>query len=89
MIISLLVNGQPKKIMIISLLITCPPKKVLIISLVVTVKLTVTLNKITINSLVVNFLYKKVSIICYSLLFHIKSNDNFVNRYFSHTKFVS
>jgi hypothetical protein len=47
------------------------------------------LKKVMINSLVVNFLYEKVSIICYSLLFHVKSNDNIVNRYFSHTKFVS
>jgi hypothetical protein len=42
-----------------------------------------------INSLVVIFLYKKVFIIRYSLLFHVKSNDNFINRYFSHTKYVS
>jgi hypothetical protein len=53
MIISLLVTGQPKKIMIISLLVTCPHKKVLIIR--------------------------------YLLLFLVKSNNNFVNRYFSHT----
>jgi hypothetical protein len=42
-----------------------------------------------IKSLVVIFPYKKVSIIRYSLLFYVKSNDNFVNRYFSHTKYVS
>ncbi len=46
-------------------------------------------NDYTIKSLVVIFPYKKLSIIRYSLLFHIKSNDNFVNRYFSHTKYVS
>jgi hypothetical protein len=28
-------------------------------------------------------------IIRYSLLFHVKRNDNFVNRYFYHTKYVS
>jgi hypothetical protein len=42
-----------------------------------------------IKSLVVIFPYKKVLIIRYSLLFHVKSNDNFVNCYFSHTKYVS
>jgi hypothetical protein len=42
-----------------------------------------------IKSLVVIFPYKKVAIICYSLLFHVKSNDNFVSHYFSHTKYVS
>ncbi len=92
---------NPKKITIILLLISCPPppkkkyrltvpvtvplKKVSIISLVVTVPS----KKVTIKSLVVIFPYKKVSIIHYSLLFHIKSNDNFVNQYFSHTKYVS
>jgi hypothetical protein len=42
-----------------------------------------------IKSLVIIFPYKKVLIIRYSLLFHVKSNDNFVNRYFCHTKYVS
>jgi hypothetical protein len=42
-----------------------------------------------IKSLVVIFPYKKVSIIRYSLLFHVRGNDNFVNCYFSHTKYVS
>jgi hypothetical protein len=42
-----------------------------------------------IKSLVLIFPYKKASIIRYSLLFHVKSNDNFINRYFSHTKYVS
>jgi hypothetical protein len=42
-----------------------------------------------INLLVAILFYKKVSIIHYSLLFHVKSNDNFVNRYFFHTKYVS
>jgi hypothetical protein len=32
---------------------------------------------------------KKVAIIRYSLLFHVKSIDNYTNRYFSHTKYVS
>jgi hypothetical protein len=50
---------------------------------------TVPSQKVTIKSLVVSFPYIKVSIIRYSLLFHIKSNDNFVYRYFSHTKYVS
>jgi hypothetical protein len=39
--------------------------------------------------LVVIFPYKKVLITCYSLLFHVKSNDNFINRYFSHTKYAN
>jgi hypothetical protein len=85
MIISLFVTGQPKKITIISLLVTCPPKKVSIISLVVTVPS----KKVTIKSLILIFPNKKVAIIHHSLLFHVKSNDNFVNRYFSHTKYVS
>ncbi len=50
---------------------------------------TVPSKKVMIKSLVVIFPYKKVSIIRYLLLFHEKSNDNFVNRYFSHTNYVS
>ncbi len=49
---------------------------------------TVPSKKLTIKSLVIILPYKKVSIIRYLLLFHVKSN-NFVNRYFSHTKYVS
>ncbi len=82
MIILLLVNRPPKKVSINSLLSL---KKVSVISLVITVPP----KKVTINSLVVIFLYKKILTIHYSLLFHVKSNDNFVNRYFSHTKYVS
>jgi hypothetical protein len=55
--------------------------KVLINSLVVTVPS----KKVTIKSLVIIFPNIKVLIILYSLLFHIKSNDKFVNLYFSHT----
>jgi hypothetical protein len=50
---------------------------------------TVPSKKVTIKSLVVNFPHKKVTIIRYSLLFHVKSNDNFVIGYFSRTKYVS
>ena len=50
---------------------------------------TVPSKKVMIKSLVLIFPYKKVLIIRYSFLFHVKSNDNFINHYFSHTKYVS
>jgi hypothetical protein len=70
--------------MIILLLATYPPKKVSLNSLLVTVPS----KKVMIKSLVIIFPYNKASIVRYSLLFHIKSNDNFINHYFSHTKYV-
>ncbi len=100
MIISPLVTGSPKKIndyfvtphyfppkkvSINSLLDTVPKKRVSIISLVVNVPS----KKVTIKSLVIIFPNIKVPIICYLLLFHMKSNDRFVNCYFPHTKYVS
>ncbi len=94
MIISLLVTGQPKKITIISLLVTFPPKLVtcycpLKKNIDYFVSRYCPLKKVTIKSLVAILSYKKVSIIRYSLLFHVKSNDKFVNHYFSHTKYFS
>jgi hypothetical protein len=81
----LLAPPPKKKVSINSLLFTVSQKIVSIILLVVTVPS----KKVTIKSLVIIFPYKKVSIIRYLLLFHVKSKDNFVNRYFSHTKYVS
>ncbi len=57
--------------------------------MIILLVVTVPSKKVTIKSLVVIFPYKKVLIIYYSLLFHVKSNNNFVSRYFSHTKYVS
>ncbi len=85
MIISLLVTGPPKKYRLTRYSLLSLKKKELIILSVVTV----CPKKVTIKSLVVIFPYKKVSIIRYSILFHIKSNNNFGNRYFSYTKYVS
>ncbi len=87
MIILLLVTGQPKTNYdyLVTRYLPPPPKK----SIDYFVSRYCPSKKVTIKLLVVIFPYKKVAIIRYSLLFHVKSNDNFINRYFSHTKYVS